>query len=585
MSRLPIPGGDEGTWGAILNDFLLRQHAADGSHKVALMLGAPPIADMLLTSDPSTQDGMRWATINKNSVGLGNVPNVDATNRANHTGTQVAATIADFASSVAATRLDQFAAPTTAVGMNNQRLTQLADPINAQDAATQNFVTNSIGDKVSKSGDSITVASGGNKPALTVTQNDTINNPPAIQVANASNGQAVQITQTGNVSNSTSTGGAINLNNSSNTGAGLVVYSAQAAPTGHLLVSRVNNPLFNQSAIFATSNGASHTGNFQYTGTNSTTAALSALSSNSAFTAFQVTGTETGHGSIKVTHVNPGPTNAADANAAAVSIDLQSGSASGTAAQGLFMTSTGGNNTGPWLTLYDTIAAKFLMRILPSGTIFMGNQSTSPAAVSGGVSIAAVNGVMTTVTPSGTAYQLARPATGQPADHGLLGWAYDVAGAVNSAAPSAAGTLQLVRLAIPFSVTVNSLALYVTTAGSGLTSGQCFAGLYSSAGTLLAATADQSTAWNTTGAKIMTLTSAQTVNEGYVYVGFYANGTTLPLFARANGTGGLANFNLNGASGSATAWRFAAANTGLTTAPPGTLGSMGANIAFWAGIT
>ena len=33
MTRLPTPGGDDGTWGAILNDFLLQAHAADGNLK------------------------------------------------------------------------------------------------------------------------------------------------------------------------------------------------------------------------------------------------------------------------------------------------------------------------------------------------------------------------------------------------------------------------------------------------------------------------------------------------------------------------------------------------------------------------
>lgn len=39
--------------------------------------------------------------VNATQVGLGNVPNVDATNRANHTGTQTASTILDFAAQVA----------------------------------------------------------------------------------------------------------------------------------------------------------------------------------------------------------------------------------------------------------------------------------------------------------------------------------------------------------------------------------------------------------------------------------------------------------------------------------------------------
>lgn len=31
MSRLPVPGSDDGTWGSVLNDFLLQSHNADGS--------------------------------------------------------------------------------------------------------------------------------------------------------------------------------------------------------------------------------------------------------------------------------------------------------------------------------------------------------------------------------------------------------------------------------------------------------------------------------------------------------------------------------------------------------------------------
>ena len=33
MARLPIPGGDEGTWGDILNNFLRIEHNSDGTQK------------------------------------------------------------------------------------------------------------------------------------------------------------------------------------------------------------------------------------------------------------------------------------------------------------------------------------------------------------------------------------------------------------------------------------------------------------------------------------------------------------------------------------------------------------------------
>jgi hypothetical protein len=47
-----------------------------------------------------------WQTLDKSAVGLGNVPNVDATARANHTGTQTASTISDFTLAVQAVTLD-----------------------------------------------------------------------------------------------------------------------------------------------------------------------------------------------------------------------------------------------------------------------------------------------------------------------------------------------------------------------------------------------------------------------------------------------------------------------------------------------
>lgn len=62
--------------------------------------------------------------------------NVDPTARAEHTGTQLAATISDFDTAVRTSRLDQMAAPTAAVGLNGQKVTGLADGTAATDAAT-----------------------------------------------------------------------------------------------------------------------------------------------------------------------------------------------------------------------------------------------------------------------------------------------------------------------------------------------------------------------------------------------------------------------------------------------------------------
>lgn len=62
--------------------------------------------------------------------------------RADHTGTQLANTISDLATTVRAYRLDQFAAPTAAMVFGGQRLTGVADPSSATDAATKSYVDN-----------------------------------------------------------------------------------------------------------------------------------------------------------------------------------------------------------------------------------------------------------------------------------------------------------------------------------------------------------------------------------------------------------------------------------------------------------
>lgn len=61
---------------------------------------------------------------------------VDPLARANHTGTQLASTISNFDTQVRTSRLDQMAAPTSAVSMNSQKITGLADGTSSNDAAS-----------------------------------------------------------------------------------------------------------------------------------------------------------------------------------------------------------------------------------------------------------------------------------------------------------------------------------------------------------------------------------------------------------------------------------------------------------------
>lgn len=60
---------------------------------------------------------------------------VDPRDRAQHSGTQLAATISNFDTAVRTSRLDQMAAPTASVSLNSQKITNLANGSAASDAA------------------------------------------------------------------------------------------------------------------------------------------------------------------------------------------------------------------------------------------------------------------------------------------------------------------------------------------------------------------------------------------------------------------------------------------------------------------
>jgi hypothetical protein len=65
--------------------------------------------------------------------------------RANHTGTQLAATVSDFDTQVRTSRLDQMAAPTAAVSANSQKITNLATATTSTDAINKDYVDSKIG--------------------------------------------------------------------------------------------------------------------------------------------------------------------------------------------------------------------------------------------------------------------------------------------------------------------------------------------------------------------------------------------------------------------------------------------------------
>ncbi|TXS16344.1 hypothetical protein EAO70_12970 [Streptomyces sp. adm13(2018)] len=146
----------------------------------------------------------------------------------------------------------------------------------------------------------------------------------------------------------------------------------------------------------------------------------------------------------------------------------------------------------------------------------------------------------------------------RPADSSLKAWTFDPA--TNLVAQVlTTGLLEMVKLPIRTATTITNIVAAISTAGSGLTASQNWAGLYSSAGTLLSQTADQTTAWASTGVKVMPLAAPQVVAAGTYYVAFVSNGTTPPQMPRGSSLGigaDLLNLGLTAATA-----RYATAGT------------------------
>lgn len=109
--------------------------------------------------------------------------------RANHTGTQTASTVSDFDTQVRTNRLDQMAAPTAAVALNTQKITGLADPTNAQDAVTLNYITTQKG----ASNGIATLDAGGKVPtselpAIAISETSVVANQAAMLALTAQTG-------------------------------------------------------------------------------------------------------------------------------------------------------------------------------------------------------------------------------------------------------------------------------------------------------------------------------------------------------------------------------------------------------------
>ena len=144
-----------------------------------------------------------------------------------------------------------------------------------------------------------------------------------------------------------------------------------------------------------------HVGIFNLAATGGTNnASLNVVSANIAFSACEVSGHETGHGTLKISHVNPGPDATSDANAAAISIDLRAGVADGTAAQGIFLKSTTGGTSGKILNYVDSDGVT-IFALLADGSLLFRPLDTPPAGTEAGLKLCNVGGTLGVVDATG----------------------------------------------------------------------------------------------------------------------------------------------------------------------------------------
>ena len=403
-------------------------------------------------------------------------------------------------------------------------------------------------------------------------------------------------------STSTSGGGAILLNNGTNTGAGMVVYTnAGASATGRLMNVRSDNPAFAQPAFHIDYEGTGTASEVLHNGTGTASNALNITSTNPDDSAVGINGSEITRGTVKIVHNYPG---VADPNASALSLRANG---VGTQAQGIFFDAENGGTTGNLMKMRNAGVDQFVMA--PNGGLYtrtniqvgatvqdfgagagvigLKNATTVPTTdPTGGVIIYAEGGVLKYRDPTGAVYSLTggggSDANPQPNAQGFKGWAYDPVACANFTAPTS-GTPILIKVKAAVSGTVNNIELYANTIGSGFTASSSFAALYDMSGNRLAQTNDLAAVFNSTGTKTVPLTAGASVTAGtFYYVWIVINASSVPALPRSGAN--IGSYNQGLAPGT---YRFANLGSSITS-PPATItlaSSTALSTAYWAAIS
>jgi hypothetical protein len=579
MTRLPVPGKDGGLWGDLLNDFLAVEHNTDGSLKLRTEAVFTNVENTftkrLVISEPGAGAATLQLPDTSGSVGItfGNDTNLF---RSGTGQLQTSSTLFVVRASASVAGLG----------------------VTTSGDSTRRFQVNTDGKLLwsAGSGAQDTTVIRDTAGGLKVGQTNGTTGSPATPT--------LSLVPTGVTSGSPTGGGTFLINQGTNPGSALNVYSTSGSGAlGRLVNITASNSTFDKPAMHVDYAGTANAVEVSSTGTGAPGNALNVVSTNNNDSAVGINGAEVGRGTVKVVHNYPGQS---DANASALSLRANG---AGTAAQGIFFDAEDGGTTGNLMKFRNAGVDKFIMG--PNGSLYTSQniqvgsttadvgsgvgvlgfkQATivptgNPAA--GGVILYAEGGVLKWRDPSGTVFAVGgsvdAPAVQDfaPSDQGYKGWAYDPISAANNSQPTA-GQPVLVKVRCTETTTVSTVYLNVNTLGSGFSASASYVALYDLSGVLLAQSNDLASVLSTTGAKTIPLTTSPSVTGNtFYYVYIVINATTMPALNRAGNIGAI-NQNLGPGT-----YRFATLGSGISTPPASiALGSSTAlSTSYWAAIS
>jgi hypothetical protein len=604
MTRLPIPGKDGGLWGDLLNDFLAVEHNADGTLKLRTDIlyikpaGGIPKNDLSDDLQDEIDQKISTATqavltkrltIDEPGAGTSTLLLPDTSGS---TGITFGGDTNLFRSGTGQLQT----ASTFFVVRASSSVSGLG--VTTSGDTTRRFQVNTDGKVLWSAGSGaqdttiIRDTNGGLKVQQT---NGTVGTPAT---------PTLSLVPQGVTSGSPTGGGTLLINQGTNPGAGLNIYStAGAGASGRLVNITASNVAFDQPAAHVDYAGTSNAVEVSTTGTGTTGNALNVVSTNANDSAVGINGAEAGRGTLKIVHNYPGQS---DANASALSLRANG---IGTAAQGIFFDAENGGTTGNLMKFRNNGVDRFVMG--PNGSLYTAQNiqvgattsdagdgvgvvglrqasvvpTTNPAA--GGVLVYADQGVLKWRDPAGTVHVVGGSIDSvtlpdvTPADQGYLGWAYDPIAAANNDL-LIAGQPVLIKIKAAQTTSITNLCFNVNNIGSGFTPDASYAALYDLTGNRLGMTADLAGILATTGAKTVPLAAPASVTGGaFYYVYIVVNASGMPRLNRAGNVGAI-NQNLGPGT-----YRFATLGAGITTPPASlTLASSAAmSISFWAALS